>query len=197
LVHDAARSADDDVDRVSEGTQLPLDRLTTVECQDPDIEIAAETMDRFGHLDREFARRSENERLRTMPVRDQSLKNRQGECCGFACSRVGLDDGIAPTQENGDRFRLDRHRLLETDIAEGSEQGGRKPECGESARVHHCQGRVVHEYSSEIESFIGATAGFDRGATYQLYHPAVVHDASPCFGVPALVQPKARIVRHP
>ena len=65
VIHHAARRADDDVRAALQARQLRRVALAAVDRQHVEaLELRGVTLERLGHLDREFARRHQHQRLR-------------------------------------------------------------------------------------------------------------------------------------
>ena len=63
MIHHAAGSTDHDVRTTHQTAKLALVRLAAVDRQRFDLAMPAETVQRFGNLNRQFARRRQNQRL--------------------------------------------------------------------------------------------------------------------------------------
>ncbi len=122
VVHDAAGRADHDVDAALQATELALVRLATVDGKGLDPLVAAEVLQRAGHLDRELARRGENERLDAAVLRLDRLDDREAEGGRLARACLGLGDHVLALEQDRDGRDLDRRRLAETDLRDALEE---------------------------------------------------------------------------
>ena len=104
VVHDPARRAHDDVDSAIELAELDLVILAAVDRHDPQSRqsggIAPEGV---GNLDRQFARRRQNEDLRPFCARSIRLKHRYGKSGGLAGAGLRLAKHIPALEQQRDR----------------------------------------------------------------------------------------------
>ncbi|GBD17754.1 hypothetical protein HRbin27_00240 [bacterium HR27] len=135
VIHDTSRCSDDDIHRVPQSAQLALDRLSTVERDDPCLEIATESVDSLRNLDRQLTCWGQDERLWPVPIGCQSLEDRQCEGCRLAGSGVCLHDRIAASQEYWDGLALYWQGVLEADGTKGFEQLSAQTEHSEGVRT--------------------------------------------------------------
>ena len=84
VVHDPAGRADDDVDAAVKRSELPIDRLSTVNGADRDSTVFTDTLDFARHLHRKLTRRDQNYRLDIPAVRVHPFNDRNAERCGFS-----------------------------------------------------------------------------------------------------------------
>ena len=119
VVHDATRGADDDVGAARQLLQLDGVALAAVDRQDVEAgQIAGVALQRLGNLDRQFARRRQDQRLRLGQFDVDLFHQGQGEGCGLAGAGLRLADQVAALQQDGDAFGLDGRWGFVTDFTE-------------------------------------------------------------------------------
>ena len=129
VVHDAAGGADDDVGTARKSAQLHHHALSAVDRQDVEAgQVVGVLLQRLGDLDRQFARRRQDQGLRHGALEVDLLQQRQGEGGGFAGAGLGFAEQVVAGQQDRDAGGLDRRGGFVADIGEGLEQRLGKPE---------------------------------------------------------------------
>jgi hypothetical protein len=121
--------ADDDVGAARQRAQLHHHALAAVDRQDVEAgHVVGVLLQGFGDLDRQFARRRQDQGLRHGALEVDLLQQRQGEGGGLAGAGLGLAEQVVAGQQHGDAGRLDRRGRLVADVGERLEQWRGKPE---------------------------------------------------------------------
>ena len=109
-----------DVDAAIKRTQLPPNRLTAVDGQDPRAHVAAVAVHRLGNLNRQLARWHEDQGEHSRPPApaEDPLEHGQREGGGLACPRRSLPDQVTAGEQGRDGSPLYRRRLLITEARE-------------------------------------------------------------------------------
>ena len=118
VIEKTSRRGDDDVG-------LPLQRFclwahlhAADETSGRELMIGAEEIEERFRLQRDLARRREDQRAHAFAVR-QLLRNRQDECRGLAGAGLRESDHVVPFERDRDHRCLDRRRMLEADARDG------------------------------------------------------------------------------
>jgi hypothetical protein len=82
----------------------------------------------LGDLDRQFARRRQDQGLRHGALEVDLLQQRQGKGGGLAGAGLGLAEQVVAGQQHGDAGGLDRRRSFVADVGKRLEQWFGKPE---------------------------------------------------------------------
>ena len=96
------------------------DRLTAENGDDLDVHVLGVRAQRLGDLDAELARGRHHDRLELLRFRVEVLQKRQSERRRLARSGLRLADHVVPGEQLGDHLLLDRRRLLEAELVDGS-----------------------------------------------------------------------------
>jgi len=120
-LHEPSRCSDDDLYTVTQGSKLPVNRLTTVDWHEAYPAVAAKLTELLGDLHRELARGREDNGLWDVTLDVYSLD--QGDAEGGCLARAGerLGDEVAPFEQGWDCLYLDRCRLLKPHIVQASQ----------------------------------------------------------------------------
>ena len=108
--------------------ELPLVRLAAVDRQRLDVLVAAVLVQRLGDLDRQLARRGQDQRLDRALLGIDGLDDRQPEGGRLAGAGLRLGDHVAAGEQDRDDLDLDRRRLLVADVLDRFQQRGVEPE---------------------------------------------------------------------
>ena len=122
-VDDAPRGADDDLSAALERTDLRAVGRSAV--HGDNVETGGtrrEILDGLGALHREFARGRQNECLDVALVRVNNRQERQTECSGLTCTRLGDADDVAQLQQRRDSSGLNRGGDAESHVGNGGEE---------------------------------------------------------------------------
>ena len=139
-VEQAPRRGDEDVDALAHLGDLRVDVDAAVDHEGLERDVLAVGLDALVDLDREFARRREDEaahrvqRGREALARDrgEALQQGQGEAGRLAGARLGGAEQVAPGKDDGNGLRLDGGGFGVALFRDGAEQLGQKPETFES-----------------------------------------------------------------
>ena len=128
VVHDAAGRADHDLDAALQAAELPLVGLAAVDGQRLHVLVAAVLVQRLRDLDRQLARRGQNERLHRAQLGVDRLDDGQAERGRLAGAGLRLGDDVLPAQEERDGCDLDRRRRFVADVLDRLQQRGADPQ---------------------------------------------------------------------
>ncbi len=132
VIDHAARRADDDVRAALQARELRRVALAAVDRQHVEaLDPRRVTLERLGHLDREFARRREHQGLRRAAPGDEATQHGQRESGGLAGAGLGLAQHVVAREEHGNGRGLDRRGRLVADLGQGLEHGGTQAQLGE------------------------------------------------------------------
>jgi hypothetical protein len=108
VVHDATRRADDDVGAAGQLLELDGVALAAVDGQHVEAgQVLGVALQGFGHLDGQFARRRQDQRLRLGQLDVDLFHQRQRESGGLAGAGLGHADHVMPVEQDGDALGLD------------------------------------------------------------------------------------------
>ena len=127
--------ADHDVRALLQRAKLAINRLSAVNRHDAQAGVFRQIVNAARDLNRQFARRCENESLRFALACIEFLDDRQRERGGFAGSGLRLTDDVAALQQKRNRARLNRRRRLETQSRNRARDAFVQTEFVESGRV--------------------------------------------------------------
>ena len=145
VVHDPAGRADDDVHASAQGAELHAVRLAAVDRQHVHARhVGGVPLERLAHLERQLARRREDQRLRLLLPQVEPRQDRQRERRRLAGARLGQADDVATGEQGGDRLGLDGRRGLVADLLDGLEHAGIEAQVGEGEGVRVRLGVVGH-----------------------------------------------------
>ena len=149
VVHDPARRADDDVGAAPQRGELDAVPLAAVDGQ----HVHARGARRTARWPRRPAARAhgwgEDERLRLLPLRVESVEDRQRERGRLSGARLGEADDVAPSSRGGIVCGLDRRGRLVPEVGERSAPAA-EAEVGEGRGG---VGRACHVVGSGATSF--------------------------------------------
>jgi len=122
VIHEAARSADDDLSALLKPVNLTVVRLPAVNRQGVDTAFEkGELVQFFRDLDCEFASGTENQDLNGALMCIDFFNGWNTESCGFAGAGLRLTDNVATREEERNGFGLDGRSLLEPKAVDGFE----------------------------------------------------------------------------
>ena len=135
-VEQAARRGDEDFDAATDLLDLRLDVDAAVDAEAAQGQVLAVRLDRFEHLNRQFARRCQHQdadrvaRRRRARVGEgqDALQQRQGERGGLAGAGLGAAHQVLAREDDGDGLRLDRRRRGVSLVGDGFQQVGGEAE---------------------------------------------------------------------
>ena len=145
VVHDAAWSPDDDLGAGAQASELPVVGLAAVHREHRQAARAPEAVHRLRHLHGELARRGEHQRLHRSPLRVDALDDGERERGRFTGTRPRLRQHVPPLEQQRDRLRLDRRRLLVAECFDRAQDLGAQVEVSELGR---CPGLSVHHQTN-------------------------------------------------
>ena len=135
VIHDAAGRAHDNVDAAAQRRQLLAVPLAAVDGKQAHLgQMGRVTLERFAHLQGEFAGGREHERLRHPSSRNHTGQNRKRERGGLARARLGETDDIAALEQHRNRGGLNGRGLLVAHIFQRSEDARFESEVVEGGR---------------------------------------------------------------
>ena len=130
MVKRTPRGGDDDMSAALECTDLTAVVLTAVNRGDEYLGVLAVVVERFAHLQAEFAgrRQNENNGFVCLHVERIAFNERKGKRGGFTCTGCGFAENV-PARKNGrDRFVLNGGGLFKTQLGESGNNVRGKPQ---------------------------------------------------------------------
>ncbi len=131
MVHHSTGCADDDVDRVAQGSELAIDRLPAIDRQNGRSARSAELMKGLRHLNRKLAGWGQHQRLRIARFARQPLQEWQRKSRGLSGAGLRLRDQIAAIKQQRYCLALHRRRLLESGVVNRLYQISGEPQIAE------------------------------------------------------------------
>ena len=122
VIDDAARRAHHHVHAAPQGIQLRLIALAAVDRQHVKaLEVRGVSLERFGHLEREFAGRHQHQHLRFVLAQIDTRQRRQGEGGGFAGAGLRLAQHVLARQQHRNGRGLDGRGRLVADVGQSAQ----------------------------------------------------------------------------
>lgn len=118
----SARSADDDVDTVTETLAVFLGVSATGARVSGDLQVLTQVEDDGDDLLSELSHWSDDERLSVSRVGVDKLQSTDGEGSGLAGTRLSLSDGVSVLDDGNDSTLLDGRGLFETVSVDSSKE---------------------------------------------------------------------------
>ena len=119
MVNQTARSTDNNLHIVAQRTDLAFNRLAAVNRQRTHAAGAADFADLFRNLNSQLTGRSHNQRLNMLEV-GNCLHQRNTEGSGLAGTGLCLADNVVTFEHQGNSSGLNRRRLFEAHVSQGS-----------------------------------------------------------------------------
>jgi len=117
MVHDTARSADNDLRAVFQAADLLDDILSAVDREDFHVmHIFCIFMKFIRYLDCQLTGRAQDDSLKLLDLRINLHQHRNAECRCFSRTGLRLSDDVASFQFNGDCLFLNRRGRIKTHI---------------------------------------------------------------------------------
>ena len=146
VVEQPAGGGDQDLDPGAHDRQLLLDVDAAEDDGRAQVRVPRVGAHRLLDLDREFARRGEDQRAHRMArgrragvgERRQLLQDRQREARGLAGAGLGAAHDVLAGEDHGYRLRLDRRRRGIAGLGHGLQQLRPQAELGKARCVHWC-----------------------------------------------------------
>ena len=143
VVEQPARGGDEDLDAGADDLELRLDVDAAVDDGRAQLGVPAVGLDRVLDLDRELARRGEDQRAHRVArrrrarvgERRQLLQDRQREAGGLAGAGLGAAHDVVAGENDGNGLRLDRRGRGVAGFFDGPQQFGPQPELGKARSV--------------------------------------------------------------
>jgi len=142
VIHHPARRADDDMRAARQLAQLHHHALPAIYRQHVKArQVLGIALQGLGNLDRQLARRRQNQGLRFGQRQIDFLQQGQGERGGLAGAGLRLAKHVQPCQQRRNAGRLNRRRGFVADIGQGGNQSGLQPKLGKPGG---CYGGIGH-----------------------------------------------------
>ena len=136
MIHDAARRADHDVHAAAQAANLLADRIAAVDGHHAHAaQIFGIAVHGFGHLNRQFARGGQHQRLHGALVQIEPIENGQREGRRFARAGLRLTDEIATCQQQRDRLLLNGGRRFIAHLVQQLDEWRAQAQLGECSEV--------------------------------------------------------------
>ena len=108
----------DDIDAASDAVGLLVVRLPAVDGENARAKRTPESHERLRHLECQFARGHQDERLR-LAGRVESVEEREAERGRLPGSGLRRPDGVTAFEQNGNELRLDGRGRFEARLQDG------------------------------------------------------------------------------
>jgi hypothetical protein len=164
VIHHATRRAHHHVHAAGQHPQLHAVVLATVDRQHVQVrQLGCIALERFGHLDREFARGREHQHLGRAHLHVDAREQWQRERSGLAGAGLRLAEQVAPFEQRWNGAGLDGRRDLVADLGQSLQDGAARPRSAKATSVAGTEVWVMGVVRGARRRFFWARIIRDRG----------------------------------